>query len=293
MNKLFKLKKWLTLESACEYLSHVFSENITLPDLLQLALDGHIKISANFVNKAKACSGKLVLKEEADIILPSYLIEDLCRKSDEMKGLEYKPENHARLEGTHFSEEYQLVLDTKVISVEGVWDLLMVASGRLDIEHLFQQLTGGVEVTLINLEGTFVEAPNKEERQILQLQTSFSKTELKEYGLNPDRPREQNYYPAGGLPEDSTLVIRTDELTRFIKSLDEPDNEEKAALTTKSKNSYLATIYSLCLALTDGLTGKPNKDADMINSELARKGIEQAVGNKTLAKYISEAQKNI
>jgi len=48
-------------------------------------------------------------------------------------------------------------LSRKVVSIADIWDLPMIGSERLDVEHLYQQLTGGPEVTLTGMDGAFVE----------------------------------------------------------------------------------------------------------------------------------------
>ncbi len=52
MSKLFKLKEWLTLPDAAKHLAIAFGEEVGEADVLRLALDGHLKLSVNFVNKA-------------------------------------------------------------------------------------------------------------------------------------------------------------------------------------------------------------------------------------------------
>ena len=60
MSRLFNLKEWLTVEEAANRLSTVFKEDVSDADVLRLALDGHIKLSVNFVNHATAKLGKVV-----------------------------------------------------------------------------------------------------------------------------------------------------------------------------------------------------------------------------------------
>src|SRR5690606_11024820 len=45
MSKLFTLKKWVTLADAAKYLSVSFGEHVTEADVIQLALDGHLRLS--------------------------------------------------------------------------------------------------------------------------------------------------------------------------------------------------------------------------------------------------------
>ena len=68
-----------------------------------------------------------------------------------------------------------------------------------------------------------------------------------------------------------------------------PKSRVTAELSTKSKNSYLKTIGALAEALIDGLTGKPNTDAEAILAALASKKVEVPVSNKTLASYLEQS----
>jgi len=43
--------------------------------------------------------------------------------------------------------------ESGVISIEGVMDLMMLGNEALDIEHEYQQLTSGIELALVCLEG--------------------------------------------------------------------------------------------------------------------------------------------
>ena len=60
MKKLYQLKKWLNIEDAARHLTIVFGEPVSEADVLQLGLDGHLKLSVNFVNGAVARYGKVV-----------------------------------------------------------------------------------------------------------------------------------------------------------------------------------------------------------------------------------------
>ena len=63
-------------------------------------------------------------------------------------------------------------------------------------------------------------------------------------------------------------------------------------LSSKQKNSYLRTIKALSQALFEkGLEGKPHTDAKKILRRLSTKGIEEPVGQRALAEYLSEANK--
>jgi hypothetical protein len=69
MSRLFKLKEWINVGDAAKRLSALFEENVTAADVLRLALDGHLKLSINFVNNAKARGGKIVSWDETEWIM--------------------------------------------------------------------------------------------------------------------------------------------------------------------------------------------------------------------------------
>jgi hypothetical protein len=285
MSKLFKLKKYLTLDEASTYLTNMLEETVTISDIYRLGLDGHLKISINFINKTKAIQGKCVLKSEAPLIkavqdftsFPGYP-EEL--KPEELKKMFDFPSEF--LEGIDFNKEQQLLLDNNVISVTGIWDLCMVGAESLDIEHKYQQLSDGADITLTSLQGAFVENQDIEDKVFLQLQTSYSHNYLGKEKKS-DSP---TYVPAAGLPKDSPIVIRTNELSRFVQSLNE--EPEVRSISTKSQNKYLETIKALSSVLLNGLTEQPYKDAEAVVSILNTKGLDPISGRK-LAEYLKEA----
>ncbi len=142
-----------------------------------------------------------------------------------------------------------LKLSDKVTTLQGVWDLPMIGNEQLDIEHEYQNLTDGPAVTLEGLDGAFVEGLHGE---ICQLQENFDENEyqpgssahlerlqqhIAEKGIKGakaesllnrhkeqrkeflekqrTRPTKENYYPAGGLPKDAVIVVRTEVLRKF------------------------------------------------------------------------------
>ena len=59
LKKLLNLKPWLTIPDAARRLSVSFGEDVTEADVLRLGLDGHLTLSVNFVNHARAVPGRL------------------------------------------------------------------------------------------------------------------------------------------------------------------------------------------------------------------------------------------
>ena len=270
MSKLVKLREWLTLEESAAHISSVLGEPASIADLYRFALDGHLTLSVDFVNHATARKGRWLKTEEVEFEFLEY--DFLGNRHDPPYAM---PKNYE----IRASEDDWIALDKPVLSIGGVWDLAMVGAERLDLEHAFQQLTSGLEVTLVPLDGVFVQRGEV----VCQLQTDYDdnecqpgskaqKQEMEKYIAShelseddtnkirakyeeareeylqqrKDQSREDNYFPSGGLAEhDYVLVIRTQELTRFIQSLEDSPPAEKP-LTSKERNSLLVLIGALC-----------------------------------------------
>lgn len=271
MSKLFKLKEWLTLEEAVLHISNVLGEPATIADLYRFALDGHLTLSVDFVNHAYARKGKWVKTEQIEFELVEIDIFT-GKKLDEPFSI---PKNYE----LHVSGDDWIFLEKPIRSISGVWDLTMIGAEKLDIEHYYQQLTSGLEVTLVAIDGVFVQQGDV----VCQLQTDFDDNEFQKGSKAQEKdmeryivdkklskieaqkvkakfkeerdkyledrkgqPRENNYYPSGGLGDhDFVLVIRTQEITRFIQSLGDVPPSEKP-LTSKERNSLLVLIGALC-----------------------------------------------
>ena len=154
-------------------------------------------------------------------------------------------------------DDRYLTLDDKVRSIDGVWDLPMIGGEELDIEHGYQKLTGGPSVTSENIDGAFVQRNDgemwqlqedyddnqyqagsnaaldglkqhiadknigaAEAEELLNRHKEARKKFLEERKEKRDSGKDsQNYFPAGGLPTDSVLVVRTDALREFEASI--------------------------------------------------------------------------
>lgn len=301
MSKLFKLKEWLTIAEAAKHLSVAFGEEVTEADILRLGLDRKLILSVNFVNHAYASKGKIVSWLDTDWFISRSITKsdastnDAEFKSDtnlksleapnKLKDLLSKLTNEERresnfiLRSSMIDENRYLDIQDKVESIRGIWDLMMIGGELLDVEHKFQMLTGGAEVTLENLEGAFVE----NDGIVCQLMESYDKnpyhkgsaaagelleekilrknipndeanllrekyrTERDEYKIErKSNAFERDFYPAGGLPADSILVVRTTSLSTLLDSLTEPQSKTDKQLTTNERNTLLVLIAALC-----------------------------------------------
>lgn len=175
-SKLLKLKPWLTVPETARHLSNIFNEEVNEADVLRLALDGHLKLSVYFVNGAYAHYGKVVSYDDVEWYdahnLSNFpkLLEDL-QNFREKYGLnldEPIDEKVMVIKSLNIDNERYLNLDKEVKSITGVWDLPLIGNEILDIEHKYQNLTDGPEVTMRILDGTFVQETDDIMCQILE-----------------------------------------------------------------------------------------------------------------------------
>lgn len=316
MGKLFKLKEWLTLDEAAAHISSVLGEPATVADLYRFALDDHLTLSVDFVNHAYARKGKWLKTEQVEF----RLVENDLFSGEKLETPFSMPANHEiRVSGDDW-----ISLEKPVVSIRGVWDLTMLGAEKLDIEHYYQQLTSGLEVTLITIDGVFVQQGNVvcqlqqdfdnneyqkgskaqkkrmehyiatnelSEDEVKKLEDKFKKDRDEYLISRKNKLNEDNYYPSGGLDEqDFVLVIRTKELTRFIQSLEDTPNAEKP-LTSKERNSLLVIIASLCKEVNidynqRGVAGAIQRLTEELGSPITDDTI------RSVLKQISEAVEN-
>ena len=304
MKKLFKLKEWLTIAETAAHLSIVLDEPVSESDVLRLALDGHLTISVNFVNHAKARIGRFNLM--ADVVLTEIPNMHSIEKLFSAIGVRINNDD---------GQDGVIQFEDKLILLHGVFDLPLIGGEKLDIEHAYQNLTNGPSVTLENIDGAFV----KSDENWYQLQESFDDNEyssgssaqlknLKNYiaanDVDKDRAKQlldkfeidrkvfkekekankeiNNYYPAGGLPLDSVLVVRTKALSEFEESLNDKSKMERP-LGTRERNTLLTLLAVACKEANLDYT-KPAKTANLIEDIAIKMGL--AIGNSTIEGHL-------
>jgi hypothetical protein len=246
--RLFDLKKWLTLEDAARHLSVLFGEDVVVADVLRLALDGHLTLSINLVNKARAREGRLVALEDClEITATPDTVKSALIKSSKLSMAALR-EGFADLvasfklapAGFQFTDEEWLVLEEEVVTIDGVWDLPLHGAERLDVEHRFQQETDGPEVTLVNLNGAFV----RRDDVVCQLQEILKGRTVEAGGMT--LTTKDSNIPAAGLPENAALVVRTAALREFEQAL--AAGVDKKALDPREQKTLLCIIGALAKA---------------------------------------------
>ena len=354
MSKLYRLREWLTLPEAAKKLSLSFGEDVTEADVLRLTLDGHLRLSVYFVNHAMARCGEVVSWDETDWwLMPKFENfpgESMGRRQDEKKVVEAKghprklraiyddlpPDERTKFQplmrSLSIDGERFVTLSDNVTTLGGVWDLPMIGAERLDIEHLFQQLTDGPAVTLQNLEGAFVEGDRGEICQLLEsleenefhagslAQLEQIKQHILEGGIGSEeadallkeheerrktfldkrrgRKDSEDYYPAGGLPQDAVLVVRTSAIRELEEALSGTEVEQAKTLAPRAETTYLNIIGAM-LSLMLGRTpsGRPQSVFDnqsaIVSALLADHEGKQGISKRTLEDKFAEANRSL
>ena len=278
MSKLFKLKKWLTVSDAARRLALTFGEDVNEADVLRLALEGHLKLSVHFVNGAYA---RPCVPVNIDQI-----------EWDEVPSLDGKRIIKIPKNGRIWQDEqgfFQVMRNVSSLDGE-VWDLPMTGGERIDVEYRYQQLTDGPEVTAVTLDGLLVASTNGD---LLEIQSHygdgnyFKKDDLKKPFFHPD-----NFHPAGALPEDSVLVVRTEALIDFEQSQNGASNAVEKPLHPTERNNLRKLVIGMAI---DGYgydpTALKSPLPKQIADSLALHGI--SITDDTVRKYLKEAANTV
>ncbi len=312
MSKLFKLKEWLTLEEAAKHLSSVLGEEVQVKDILQLALDKHLKLSAYLVNSAVVKLGEIVGCDQIKVIEVPLILLKRKNTTNEPEEKRYVTTSIC-IDDNHF-----INLDEHVSYADGVWDLMMIGGERLEIEHMYQMLIGGVEVTSSSIDGGFIQQGNK----VAQLQESFDNNEfragtlaqkhrmerfIKDLDIPPkkadklraeyEKDRKANlnsrsenfkndYFPCSWLPDDSLLVVRSTSIVDFLNSLESDQPKNTSSSQSKEKNTLLVMIAALC----NELEIKPNQRGVSASLEMMTENIGAPLSDDTIRKILRQLE---
>lgn len=193
MGKLLGLKEWLTLEDAAAYLQRALEEPIRVAEVLQLALDGTLRISVRFASGAVRARIAHVAVEEVEF-----------------------DEFGAPL--LDFAQEPELV--------DGLWDLSLGGDGSIEIEKRMQALLGGPAVEAWSPAGLFLVSPSGNiwaalvELYIRDVSVDHT---IQIEGLGgeqwPPVTITKRYVPLHELPTGAVVVARPAELTALVETL--------------------------------------------------------------------------
>lgn len=126
MNKLLKLKQYLSINDSADYLSATLEEKVSVADIYELSLEGHLAISIRLTNQAYA--KKVYLAPELELT-----------NSEEP-----------------FGAVQANVVDDHVHIFNGLYDLAMIGEERFELRKLYQREVEGDIPVLSELSGFYV-----------------------------------------------------------------------------------------------------------------------------------------
>ena len=187
---------------------------------------------------------------------------------------------------------------------------------ELDVEHRHQALTGGPAVTLVNIDGALVcrsdgtwcllqqeagvddPSTEGEREKIRGEQASDGSKSARRTGNSQGHSRERRWFPAGGLPDDAVIVVRTAALDALKARVSESSStaaESKPTatdkpLTTRERNSLLIIIGALAkMAKVD--IGAPSSAAESIQCEAELSGLK--IGKRTVEEHLKKVEETM
>jgi hypothetical protein len=272
VSKLFKLKEWVTISDAARHLSQIVNEPVSEADILQMALDGHLKLSVDFPNRAKARIGRVLPFKDVPLLeMPPLDGKGPSTYADGymLHKLKDGEQLHGETPFIHFGKE--------VVTIDGLWDLAMMGNERIDIEFDLQNLIGGPEVTMTNIDGTFL---NRDDGTWAALQEKLEDRIATDTD-GKKKTVKASYYPAGGLGTDCTRVVRTSEILTLQSKLDGAALDKPIA--TRERDTLLTIIAALCKDAGHDYK-KHAKTAGLIQSTAAKMGV--SIGETTIEGHL-------
>jgi hypothetical protein len=155
----------------------------------------------------------------------------------------------------------------------------MQGNERFDIEFDLQQLIGGPEVTMLNIEGTFL---NRSDGTWAALQEKFP-DRVTENDDGESKTVKGSYYPAGGLGTDCTRVIRVSEIMSLQAKLEGSALDKP--VSTRERNTLLTIIGVLCKEAGFDYS-RTAKTAGLIESAAANLGV--GIGETTVEGHLKK-----
>lgn len=234
-----QLKKWLTIDDAANYLSALFAEPVEPKDILQLALENHLKLSLNFT--------KIV--DVMEVVISQFSETPSESSTDNFGQVNFEDKSY------HVSTSPQL------IKIDGLWDLKLFGSGE---DYIKARLLNFLEVNsqVQNADsGIYIERDNKtyclyekhkdyDEKNSLFLLDSFFENviKLENTGLN-----DGYYKPMQTVPSHAFLAVSLNSLKEFEHQIElEESHASKTMKGTdiesihpKERRTFLIIIAAL------------------------------------------------
>lgn len=274
MSRLLRLKKWLSLTEAATVLSGALNESVGSVDVLQLALDGYLVLSVNFVNRAYGRSCRSVAFEEIEW--------------EEIPSLDGASTISVPVNGRLlFLGGGMFLVEDDVRELDGVWDLPLIGGERVDVEHLFHTLNFGPERNAVSIEGVLVKSQGGEIIEVQDRKAHRPEDRVLVPFLNP-----KNFHPAGALPDGCEFVVRWESIEAFIAQIGDGKKVVEKPLQPRERETLLNIIAVMLEFLQNPRPGRTSETA-VIAEMIENYGEKSGIKERTLQEKFSLAKKSL
>jgi hypothetical protein len=242
MDKLSALKKYFTLEETCRYFSKKFCSDISISDLLHIAIEGRLTLSINLFYPAIGKAGCLVPIASASFTLieqPSAEPWKLYNGTVLLKD----GKEHSVIEWS----------DT-LIPILGLYDFLMLGSEKVELQKIYLESIGlpSLKVVEQNFEGIILLNRLDVPVQLQIPPTDDAKKKIQAIENEGFDAWQENHSPKLQLPDNSMLVIRTEVIHQFVQNTllskkEQGTPTERAASIAKRVNDEKKKGIKNCL----------------------------------------------
>lgn len=282
MSKLFKLKKFVTLEEAKTHLSGALEEQLSVADIYRLALDGHLTISVSFLGIITISPGS-IFEDTAKNGSPEMIISKGMAVGEDLK----ESYSIIKMSGFPMSLREWLFFGSEIMYADGIWDLSMLGQEYEYIKSLYHKDAGGV--------GDFDGFSGRIKAVVLKRSDSFCKLKdihrplgipEQEVASFIDNAKNNDFFDCLQMDRyPHLLVIKTEELTRFIQSLQDDKNvssQQEKPVGPKERKTHYSVIRGLSMKLGIDL----NVKGSVLPLQRATELVGEPVSNETIRKLI-------
>nr|DAM78907.1 MAG TPA: hypothetical protein [Caudoviricetes sp.] len=251
-DRLLKIKKWIGLDEAAERLSSIVEGNVTVLDLIELGLSHDLILSVRLPYGEKFVGREMIYKEvpiinhlqemflfrlmcdpnlknasEGDLLsaykeeFKQYLLEEFESSKEKMSaryGSKYEDMTlESYLEKGRFGD-YEYVSGPEYLN-EVIYDLPLIGAEVLDLQRIYSTGKGYESNRLINLGGPLIKDTNG---RLINIMEEFERgkiTKDKDGNIRLLELDAMNYFPTDGLPVNSEIGLRPDNLIAFERTI--------------------------------------------------------------------------
>ncbi len=274
LEKLLKLKKWLSLTEAARRISDICEDEVTELDILLFALDKHLALSVIFPSGSYGQRGVLEYNNKREELLNS------------LKKLESESGRSSVALLSSYIPERQPKLGKEVFWIKGLFDLPMIGLEKDLVFERIQQISKMPIERPVCFDGYLVQDDDivyllQEELDRQPILSQDTGVEDNTYDLVLDSdfddwqiPTKQFtnvYCPAGTFPSDYEFVIRVEAIMEFEKMLSDSNtnsNHQKANQSdingyterwAKDREQILGAAFALLAKYPDECRDKKGK----------------------------------